>query len=223
MKKISDNIILIDKPSGITSFDCIRKLRGVLGIKKMGHAGTLDPLATGLMVIGVGNEGTKELNNFKGLEKSYEVTTLLGKRTTTGDIEGEVVEEKKVVDIDKKEAQKAVERLIGEKKLPVPLYSAVKKDGKPLYWYARKGLLVETPIKTMVVKEAFFEDLHKKNDDHFIKFFIRVSSGTYVRSLVEEMGGYLGVPATVYALRRVAVGDISIEKASLLDEVKKNF
>lgn len=191
-----------------------------MGVKKMGHAGTLDPLATGLMVIGVGREGTKELNNFKGLDKSYEVTALLGKRTTTGDIEGDVVEEKSVVDIDSEKVKKAVEGLMGENNLTVPLYSAIKKKGKPLYWYARKGLPVETPVKLMVVKEALFEDLYKEKGEYFIKFSVKVSSGTYIRSLVEEVGRYLNIPVTVYALRRTMVGDISIEGAVSLEEAK---
>lgn len=219
MTENNKNIILIDKPRGITSFDCIRKLRPIIGVSKMGHAGTLDPLATGLMIIGVGKKGTHSLNDFKGLEKNYQVTALLGVSTTTGDTDGEIIEEKEV-NIDIKEVKKAVFSLEGEKELLVPLYSAIKKKGKPLYWYARKGIPVEVPYKKMTVKRADFEDLYEEKGKNYIRFQVKVSSGTYVRSLVEELGRILGVPATVSALRRTAIGDYSVEKAHSLKDVE---
>lgn len=212
------SIVLIDKPSGITSFDCIRRLRRILGISKMGHAGTLDPLATGLMVIGVGRVGTKALNDLKGAEKEYEVTALMGIKTDTGDTDGKIVEEVGV-NILPKDAEKAVLSLIGDRNVPVPLYSAIKKDGKPLYWYARKGIPIEPPVKKMTVKKAVFKAFYEENGSIYIDFSVRVSSGTYVRSLVEELGQELGVPATVSALRRVVVGDIDISEATPLDDV----
>ena len=222
MEKIKEkykSIILIDKPSGISSFDCIRKLRPIIEVSKMGHAGTLDPLATGLMIIGVGKEGTRSLNDFKNLEKNYQVTALLGVSTTTGDTEGEIEEEREV-SLDIKEVKKAVFALEGEKNLLVPLYSAIKKKGKPLYWYARKGIPVEVPYKTMVVKRADFEDFYEEKGKKYIRFQVKVSSGTYVRSLVEELGRVLGVPATVSALRRTAIGSYSLEKAYSLKDIE---
>ncbi len=219
MEENNKNIILVDKPSGITSFDCIRKLRPIIGVSKMGHAGTLDPLATGLMVIGVGKKGTQSLNDFKGLEKVYQVTALLGVSTTTGDTDGEIVEEKEV-NIDVKEAKKAVFSLEGEKNLLVPLYSAIKKKGKPLYWYARKGISVEVPYKKMTVKRADFEDLYEEKGKKYIRFQVKVSSGTYVRSLVEELGRTVNVPATVSALRRTSIGNHSLERAHSLKDIE---
>ena len=125
---LPENILLIDKPKGITSFDVIRELRKKLGIKKMGHAGTLDPLATGLMIIGIG-DGTKLLKDYFGLPKTYRTEILIGKQTTTGDLEGEVVKETTVHKIDMKKIERILKEITGTIELPVPLYSAVKVDG----------------------------------------------------------------------------------------------
>ncbi|MFP4022716.1 MAG: tRNA pseudouridine(55) synthase TruB [Candidatus Paceibacterota bacterium] len=218
MEKLPENIILIDKPVGITSFDCIRRLRRVLGMKKMGHAGTLDPLASGLMIIGVGKKGTRALNQFKGAEKTYQVRALFGKKTDTGDTDGQVVEEVEADNISFEEVEKALSNMLGENLLPVPIYSAVKKEGKPLYWYARKGLNVETPEKEMSVKEASLSRVYEENGDLLADIFMTVSSGAYVRSLVEELGRRLSSLATVSALRRTKINDISVDRAFSLEE-----
>ncbi len=220
MKYPEGRFLLIDKPSGITSFDCIRRLRKVLDDTKMGHAGTLDPLATGLMIIGVGKEGTKALNELKGVDKRYEVTALMGVKTATGDTDGEVVE-KREVEISAEDAEREVKGLKGDQELEVPIYSAVKRQGKPLYWYARKDIAVEPPRKTMSVKEIDFEGVHREEGDLYIKFSVKVSSGTYVRSLVEELGRRLSTVATVSALRRTAVGEYGIEDAVTFEEIEK--
>ena len=217
MKDIEGGFLLIDKPSGITSFDCIRRLRGVLDSVKMGHAGTLDPLATGLMVIGVGKKGTKALNGLKDADKRYEVTALMGVKTATGDTDGEVTE-RKDVRISAEDAEREVKGLKGEQELEVPIYSAVKRKGKPLYWYARKDMTVELPKKIMSVKEVDFQGMYNEGEDTRIKFSVKVSSGTYVRSLVEELGERLSTVATVSALRRTLVGDYSIDEAVTLNE-----
>lgn len=219
MKDPKGRFLLIDKPSGITSFDCIRRLRRVLDVTKMGHAGTLDPLATGLMIIGVGKEGTKALNELKGVDKQYEVTALMGVKTATGDTDGEVVEERDV-EILTEDAEREVRGLKGDQELEVPIYSAVKRKGKPLYWYARKDIAVEPPKKIMSVKEVDFDGLYREKESLYIKFSVKVSSGTYVRSLVEELGARLSTVATVSGLRRTAVGDYSIEDAVTLEDIE---
>ncbi len=190
-----------------------------MGVKKMGHAGTLDPLATGLMIIGVGKGGTRVLNEFSGLDKVYTAVAKLGERTTTGDEEGEVLE-RKTVEIDSKDAKEATLNLKGEQNLPVPLYSAIKKKGKPLYWYARRGLPVDIPLKKMVVKEIDFEGMYKENGITFIGFRVNVSAGTYIRSLVEELGRKLGVPATTSAIRRLNIGCHSVNEAGSLEDIE---
>jgi tRNA pseudouridine55 synthase len=205
------NIILIDKPKGITSYDVIRRLQKQFGKLKMGHAGTLDPAATGLMIIGVA-EGTKQLATFLGLSKTYEAGILLGKRTKTGDLDGEIVEEKAVPDLKKEDIEEVLKNLIGKIKLPVPAYSAIKKNGRPLYSYAHKGEVIEPPIKEMEIRDAVY--LSRTNDT--ITVFFDVKSGTYIRSIAEEIGRKLGTVATLKNLRRTTIGEFRVEDAQKL-------
>ena len=198
---MENNLLLIDKPKGITSFDIIRQLRKKLGIKKMGHAGTLDPLATGLMIIGVG-DGTKKLKDLIGLDKTYIAEILFGKKTDTGDITGKIVEEKEVPKLTEEKIRKVLKSMIGELELEVSLYSAIKRKGKPLYKYAREGKQIEKPKRIMKVyktnlKNSDFQGLNKTVEVEF-----EVGSGTYVRSLAEELGKRLGIVATLQNLRR---------------------
>jgi tRNA pseudouridine55 synthase len=218
-----DEIILVDKPKGITSFDVIRKLRRKLGIRKMGHAGTLDPLASGLMIIGVG-KGTKKLANLIKLDKTYDAEIILGEKRSTGDLEGEILEDFDVqLDTEDSENKitegqilKILNEMIGILDLPVPVYSAIKREGEALYKKARRGEKVEVPIKQMKVldvefvkAENFITDDGKKRIRIYVNF--DVGSGTYIRSLAEEVGRRLGFPATLGNLRRIRVGDFDIK------------
>ena len=220
-------LILIDKPKGITSFDVIRRLRRKLSVKKMGHAGTLDPLATGLMIIGVGR-GTKRLTELAKLDKEYIAEVLIGERRSTGDMEGEVLEEK-VVDetavILQNKVTAALEDLIGELALPVSAYSAIKVDGVPMYKRARKAekngdVVSEIPVRKMKVYETeLMGDVQVKDDRAIATIRFRVGSGTYIRSLAENLGQRIGYPATLQNLRRVKVGDFDISQAQCLDDI----
>ncbi len=219
--ELADNILLIDKPRGITSFDVIRRLRKKLGIKKFGHGGTLDPLASGLMIIAK-NEGTKLLANYLKLDKEYIAEVLIGERRSTGDMEGEILEEKAVADLDKEEMRKAVTSLLGTVALPVSAYSAIKKDGVPMYKRARKAektgeAITELPVRNMIVREA--ELLKIENKPNRVVLIVRflVGSGTYIRSLAEELGTRLGYPATLQNLRRTKIGEFDIIDAETLE------
>jgi tRNA pseudouridine55 synthase len=222
-------LLLIDKPKGITSFDVIRRLRrrysdGHDGAKapKMGHAGTLDPLATGLMIIGVG-PGTKRLTNLVKLDKEYLAEVLLGERRTTGDMEGEVMEEKNVdesVEILRSKISVVLEDLVGELHLPVSAYSAIKVDGVPMYKRARQAekageLVTEVPTRVMKVYEAELFKVEVKGGRAVATVRFRVGSGTYIRSLAE-----MNYPATLQNLRRTKVGEFGIELAEQIDGVK---
>lgn len=236
------DIILVDKPSGITSFDVIRRLRRKLNIKKMGHAGTLDPLASGLMIIGIG-AGTKKLVDYLKLDKEYVAEILIGKRTTTGDREGEVVEEKAIEAGEAAEIfspekiSAALGDMIGSLTLPVSAYSAIKKNGVPFYKKARaaerSGQTIpetELPVREMKVYEAELLDITLQPGDHsdldiiddikkcapIIQARFKVGSGTYIRSLAEELGRRLGYPASLASLRRTRIGDSKIENAETL-------
>lgn len=202
----SSHILLIDKPKGITSFDVIRILRKKLGIHKMGHAGTLDPLATGLMIIATGSK-TKELNNFLKLDKIYIADILLGTQTDTGDITGKIIKKKKVKNIDINK----IKNLKGDIKLLVPYYSAIKHKGKPLYKYARENK------KIKIKKDMFIYYLKIISlKDNILKIKIKVKSGTYIRSIAEEIGRQLGTVATIKNLRRIQIGEYKIKKAMTL-------
>ena len=210
MDGLEKNILLIDKPKGITSFDVIRRLRNKLNIRKMGHAGTLDPLASGLMIIAVG-DGTKELSNYIKLPKEYVADILIGESRTTGDMEGQVVEEKEVKKLDKDKVEKVLNEMVGELELPVPIYSAIKKDGERLYKKARKGEDVIPPIKKMRVINTELKDIKKEGKYFILTVVFEVGSGTYIRSLAEEVGKRLGYPATIKELRRTQIGGLRIE------------
>ena len=210
-------IILIDKPKGITSFDVIRRLRKELNIRKMGHGGTLDPLATGIMIIGI-ESGTKKLSEYIKLPKEYVAEIRIGEKRSTGDLEGEILEEKEVMELDPIKVAKVIESMHGTLALPVSAYSAIKKDGVPLYKRARKAektgeVIEDLPIRTMQVFSATLENTICADNRCVLTVRFFVSSGTYIRSLGEEIGKRLGYPATLQNLRRTQIGDFKIEDA----------
>lgn len=225
-------ILLIDKPVGITSFDVIRRLRKAYSSQnngerapKMGHAGTLDPAASGLMILGVG-AGTKLLAKLIKLDKEYIAEVVIGESRTTGDQEGEVLESVKAVDISEREISTAVKQLIGTLRLPVSAYSAIKKDGIPMYKRARAAAKVgevvkDVPWRDMTIYEAEILDIyvHELNGKKrvIIKLRFYVGSGTYIRSLAEELGRHLGYPASLYTLRRTKVGKYDLSEAKKLE------
>jgi tRNA pseudouridine55 synthase len=207
--------ILVDKPKGITSFDVIRKLRKIYPGVKMGHAGTLDPRATGLMIIGL-NKGTKLLDRFLKLQKTYEAEILLGVSTDSGDMDGSVLLEKDCSTVLDKDIENKISSLVGSHMLPVPVYSAIKKNGKPLYAYARRGIAVEVPVKPMTVIALNIQDIREENGKKYVRVIFDVTSGTYIRSLAEELGRHLGVPATLSELRRLSIGEYRIDSSDVI-------
>lgn len=210
-------ILLVNKPKGISSFDVIRIIKQHFGKLKIGHAGTLDPLASGLMILGVGS-GTKKLTELTGLDKVYIADILFGQQTTTSDMEGEVVNEKQYPDLKEKQVEEIIYSLADISELPVSLYSALKKDGKPLYKYAREGQEVESPIKPMKVLQVSMLDFYNKEPFQIARARFHVSKGTYIRSLVEETGKRLEMPATLFSLQRTRVGEFTIEDAYEIPE-----
>jgi tRNA pseudouridine55 synthase len=217
-------LLLIDKPAGITSMDVIRKLRNKLKIRKIGHSGTLDPLATGLMLVGVGI-GTKKLTELVKLDKEYVAEVRLGESRTTGDLEGEIVAEVAVSDITKEQVETVLKEMVGMLKLPVSAYSAIKKAGVPMYKRARQAekkgeTVTDVPVREMKVIEAELLEVDNliiyDKQRVVVKVRFLVGSGTYIRSLGEELGKRLGYPATLQALRRTKVGEYRIEDAQLL-------
>lgn len=200
-------ILFVDKPSGITSFDVIRRLRKQLGIRKIGHAGTLDPLATGLLIIAT-EKDTKKLTEFLKLDKEYEVEMELGKISDTYDADGKikVLEENPTVTRD--EFNAALQKFLGEIEQIPPAFSAIKIKGKPAYTYARKGEAVKLPsrkVKIFVIEMLDFQS-------PFARLKIHGSSGTYIRSLIHDVGQKLGCGAIVIKLRRTKIGPYTVSQ-----------
>ncbi len=219
-------IIFIDKPLHMTSFDVIRVLRKKTGIKKFGHAGTLDPLASGLMILGV-EAGTKKLTDYIKLDKEYLCEVRIGESRTTGDLEGEIIEERDVEEIFSPEKiSSTVAQLVGTLNLPVSAYSAIKIDGKPMYERAREAevkgeVVADVPMREMVVYGAsvleYAPTIIDGKKQFVIKVRFHVASGVYIRSLAVELGRLLGYPATVQLLRRTKIADFKVEDARSLE------
>jgi tRNA pseudouridine55 synthase len=215
MTTTPEGILLVDKPVGISSFDVIRRLRKTRGVKKMGHAGTLDPLASGLMIVAEG-KATKLLAQFLKLPKTYEAEVCVGESSTTGDREGEIVTRKQVVGCGEEDIRNALAGMVGTLELPVPAYSAIKQGGVPLYKKARRGEQVETPVRAMTVRAATYCGVRRQDDTVFIDVVFDVESGVYIRSLAEELGKRLGYPARLENLRRTQVGEWQVEDENVL-------
>jgi tRNA pseudouridine55 synthase len=207
----TSGLLLVDKPAGWTSHDAVGKVRRSLGTRKVGHSGTLDPMATGLLLIGVGR-ATRLLRFLGEFPKLYEGTGVLGVETDTLDAEGEVVHEAPV-DVDGGRLRTAMERLTGDVEQVPPAYSAVKVGGRRSYEAARRGEPVEAAPRRVHVYEF---DLRRYEPPSF-DFLVRCSGGTYVRSLVAGVGQALGCGAHLTALRRRAIGPFRVEDATRPD------
>jgi len=208
--------LLIDKPAGITSFDVIRRLRKLTGIRRIGHCGTLDPFATGLLICALGSY-TRMISYLEALDKSYEATVLLGKSTTTGDTEGEVNEVKAFdpAGIDPVRLRDAAMALT---KLPIPIYSAVKIDGKRAYAMARAGEKVVLDARPCVIRDFKVTVLPEPDDpEPKLCYLCTVSKGTYIRSLSEWIAGQLDTVGHTLALRRLVIGSAGLSEAESLE------
>jgi tRNA pseudouridine55 synthase len=210
--RVPSGLLLVDKPHGITSHDAVSRVRRSLGIRKVGHSGTLDPLATGLLVMGVGR-GTRLLRFLSEFPKLYEGTGVLGVETTTLDAEGDVVREAPVA-VTEPELRAAVASFVGDIEQAPPAYSAVKVGGERSYKAARRGEAVDSPSRRVHVY-AFNV---RRFDPPRFDFRVRCSGGTYVRSLVADVGHALECGAHVTALRRTAVGPFGVEEARPPDD-----
>ncbi len=210
--------ILIDKPPFITSYDVIRELKPLLQVKKIGHTGTLDPIATGLMILLLGT-ATRLAHYFLHLNKVYKFTIKLGEETDTMDSEGVITKKCDYLGVKSEALKDAVESLHGVIEQYPPIYSAIKHKGKPLYEYARKGQKVElSPRMVNIIKlsmDAFFPP--------YALFTAEVSAGTYIRSLAKSIGDVVNCFAHVTSLRRLSVGSFNVEQAVQLQDIKQHL
>ncbi len=211
-------LVLVDKPQGFTSHDVVAKLRKVLGTKKIGHAGTLDPMATGLLLLGV-DSGTKLLTFLVGADKTYEARIRLGQSTVSDDAEGEVLSSTSALHLNRAVIETEIAKLTGRISQVPSAVSAIKVDGKRAYDLVREGKEVE--LKSREVEVTRFELVSEiAIVDEFLEFDVVVdcSSGTYIRALARDLGESLGVGGHLRALRRTRIGEYQIEKASTLDQ-----
>ncbi|BDU50807.1 tRNA pseudouridine(55) synthase TruB [Haliovirga abyssi] len=208
-------IINVNKPKGITSFDVIRKLRKLLNEKKIGHTGTLDPLATGVLVVCVG-KATKLVSDIEAKEKVYRAEFELGYATDTYDTEGKIIKKVDNFEIKKEKLEKVLSEFVGEQLQVPPMYSAIKINGKKLYELARQNIEVEREarkIKIDYIKLLKFED--KK-----VMIETKVSKGTYIRTLIYDIGEKLGCYGTMTELQRSSVGEYLVENSFTLSKIE---
>lgn len=207
--------LFIDKPSGPTSYDVIRRLKPLVGKTKIGHAGTLDPLASGLLIVGIGRDATKKLDMFKNLRKTYEVKALVGKSYDAQDVTGKLISEKIITHVNESNIKEVLQSFIGKSKQLPPMFSAVKYKGKPLYKFARKGVTISRKQRKILIYSI--NAIHYKKP--YVTFVVICSSGTYIRTLVHDFGEKLGTGAAVAELRRLSIGEFDIKQALKSDNI----
>jgi len=212
-----DGLLLVDKPAGWTSNDVVVKVRNHFRFNKVGHGGTLDPMATGLLVLLVG-KGTRLSNLVMGGDKGYEGAIRLGTTTTTQDREGEILEQKDASRITRPEVEAAVRRFTGDIEQIPPMVSALKKDGVPLYKLARQGREIEREPR----KVSVFEFEVTGFECPLVHVRVKCGKGTYVRTLAHDLGQALGVGACLENLRRTQSGPLSLEMAHALEEILRH-
>ena len=211
-----DGLLLTDKPLGLSSNQLVSKIKFLFSAKKVGHTGTLDPMATGLLPICLG-EATKFSSYLLNADKTYEALIRLGYKSSTGDMEGEIIKQK----IDKMpslaEIRKVICEFIGTSEQLPPMYSALKYQGKPLYSYARDGIDIPRPKRAI---QIHIIDLLAYEEDQ-LRLKIKCSKGTYIRTLAEDIGAQLNVGAYLIELRRTNIGNFSIENALNIEKIEK--
>lgn len=212
-----DGIIIINKPKDYTSHDVVAKVKRILNARKVGHTGTLDPNATGVLPLLI-NDGTKLSKYLIEHDKEYEVTLKLGIKTDTADIEGKVIEEKNVENITIEKIQKVLKEFVGKQEQIPPMYSAIKVNGKKLYDYARNGETVKIEPRKIEIYSIDFINFDNINNE--ITFKVACSKGTYIRSLCENIANKLNTIGYMKELNRTKVGKFEIEDAITIEELE---
>jgi tRNA pseudouridine55 synthase len=211
---IEGEVLFLDKPLNWTSFDVVKKVRVLFDVRKVGHAGTLDPNATGLLIVCTGKK-TKSIEQFVGLEKEYTGTCKIGERTPSFDTETAAHEWRDPSAVTEKQVHETAQSYLGRQFQLPPMYSAVKYGGKPLYKYARVGKTVERVEREIEISCFTISAVR----DQYIDFCIVCSKGTYIRSLIDEFGLRLGCGATLTALRRTRIGHHRVVHAMTIDQL----
>ncbi len=219
LQKYADGqVLLIDKPMYWTSFDAVRKIRYLVKTKKVGHAGTLDPLATGLLIICTG-KFTKKINEYMAQEKGYTGTITLGASTPTFDLESEPINETSVDHLTEQELHEATKSFTGEILQVPPIHSAIKQGGKRVYELARKGIDVKLEPRSVTISEFNLTKIKLP----VVHFKVVCSTGTYIRSLANDFGAHLKVGGYLSALRRTRIGAFNVENAHSIETFEQEI
>ena len=219
---VAPGLVVVDKPGGITSHDVVSRVRRLAGTRKVGHAGTLDPMATGVLVLGVGR-ATRLLGHLMLTEKAYDATMRLGVTTSTDDAEGEVVATASAQGLDEATVRAAAGELVGDLMQVPTAVSAVKVGGRRAYERVRAGEQVELAARPVTVHELVVHDVRSDGPVVDLDVSVRCSSGTYVRALARDLGAALGVGGHLTALRRTAVGPYDLGVARTLEQLADDF
>ena len=224
MAAVASGLILVDKPAGWTSHDVVSRTRKIAGTRKVGHAGTLDPMATGMLVIGF-NKATRLLTYIVDTTKTYRATIRLGHTTTTDDADGEIVQTRFANAVTTEDIQQAVAGLTGAIQQVPSAVSAIKIDGKRAYQRVREGETVDIPAREVTVSRFEIEDVRRSSDGKTIDLDVEVecTAGTYIRALARDMGEELGTGGYLTALRRSAVGPYHVDDAVTLEQLAESF
>lgn len=215
-----NGVLVVNKPAGFTSRDVVNKVSKIFKTKKIGHTGTLDPIASGVLVLTIG-KATKLSEVITSEEKRYIATAILGVQTETLDTEGEIIKEE-IVNISKEEVINVLKSFKKTYNQQVPIYSAVKVNGKKLYEYARNNEEVTLPSRMVTIKEINLLDICYENNKTIIKFDCTVSKGTYIRSLINDIAESLNTVGIMSDLVRVRQGDYEIENSYTLQQIENN-
>ena len=216
-----DGIVLINKEKNCTSRDVVNQVSKILKTKKIGHTGTLDPIATGVLVLCIG-KATKLVEVITSYDKEYEAEVILGIKTDTKDITGEILKEEKAI-ISKENIEECLKKMIGTYNQTVPIYSAVKINGKKLYEYARNNEEIELPKRKVTIKELkLTSDITYEKEKTKFKIKCHVSKGTYIRSLIEDIATNLNTIGTMENLKRTKQGNFQIASANTIQDIETN-
>lgn len=216
-----DGIVLINKGKNCTSRDVVNQVSKILKTKKIGHTGTLDPIATGVLVLCIG-KATKLVEVITSYDKEYEAEVILGIKTDTKDITGEILKEEKAI-ISKENIEECLKKMIGTYNQTVPIYSAVKINGKKLYEYARNNEEIELPKRKVTIKELkLISDITYEKEKTKFKIKCHVSKGTYIRSLIEDIATNLNTIGTMENLKRTKQGNFQITSANTIQDIENN-
>ena len=222
-QEVASGLVVVDKPSGMTSHDVVSRIRRLAGTRKVGHAGTLDPMATGVLVLGV-ERATRLLGHLMLTEKAYDATIRLGQATTSDDAEGELVSHHSAEGLEPTTVRAALAGFVGSIQQVPTAVSAIKVDGKRAYQRVRQGEQVELAARTVVVHELVVHEILGRAEGLVdVRISLRCSSGTYIRAIARDLGRQLGVGGHLVELRRTAVGPFTLSQAHTLEALAEDW